>query len=276
MTASARATEGERVSSVEGKRVLITGGSSGIGAAIARDLAGAGAVVGICARRTALLDAVLEECRAWSPDSRAWTVDLDDLDGIESFARTVEADFGLPDVLVNNAGVATSVPLPRITFDEVESLMRLNYLSPVRLSLAFIPAMVARGSGQILNVSSVAARVSPPTQGTYGATKAALTAFFESAAADLWGTGVTVHNVYPGLITVNDVEPDALHEGMTGLPASDVAEAVRHQLEAGTFEIYVPEEFKVTYARRAKDVGAFVEASGAYASRQLGDDLRAT
>jgi NAD(P)-dependent dehydrogenase (short-subunit alcohol dehydrogenase family) len=260
--------------SVEGKRVLVTGGSSGIGAAIARDLAAAGAIVGICARRTELLDAVLADCRATSPESRAWTVDLNDLDGLEDFATMVVMEFGLPDVLVNNAGVATSVPLLKIRFEEVESLMRLNYLSPVRLSLAFIPGMVARGSGQILNISSVSARVSPPTQGTYGATKAAMTNFFESAAADLHGTGVTIHNVYPGLITVNDVEPDALHEGMTGLPASDVAEAVRHQLEDGTFEIYVPDEFRAMYARRAKDVGAFVEYSGEYAVRQLGDELR--
>ncbi len=261
------------MASVEGKRVLITGGSSGIGAAIARDLAQAGAVVGVCARRTGLLDDVLADCRATSPDSRAWTVDLADLDGIEAFAATVEADFGLPDVLVNNAGVVASVPLLKLRFDEVESLMRVNYLSPVRLSLAFIPKMVARGSGQILNVSSVSARVSPPTQGAYGATKAAMTNFFESAAADLHGTGVTIHNVYPGLITVNDIPPDNLHEGMTGLPASDVAVAVREQLEAGTFEIYVPDEFRAMYARRAKDVGAFVEYSGVYAVRQLGDEL---
>jgi len=204
----------------------------------------------------------------------AWTVDLNDLDGLEDFAATVEVEFGLPDVLVNNAGVATSVPLPRITFAEVEALMRLNYFSPVRLSLAFIPKMVGRGSGQILNISSVSARVSPPTQGTYGATKAAMTNFFESAAADLHGTGVTIHNVYPGLITVNDIEPDALHEGMTGLPASAVAEAVHQQLEDGTFEIYVPDEFRATYARRAKDVGAFVQFSGEYAVRQLGDSLK--
>ncbi len=260
--------------SVRGKTVLITGGSSGIGAAIARELAGAAAVVGICARRTELLEQVLADCRVTSPDSRAWTVDLNDLDGIDRFVATVEAELGLPDILVNNAGVATSVPLARVTFEEVESLMRLNYFSPVKLSLALIPGMVARGSGQILNISSVSARVSPPTQGTYGATKAAMTNFFESAAADLYGTGVSIHNVYPGLITVNDVEPDALHEGMTGLPASDVAEAVRRQLEDGTFEIYVPDEFRATYARRAKDVGAFVEFSGQYAVRLLGDDLR--
>jgi len=92
--------------SLEGKRALVTGASTGIGAAVARDLAAAGCTVGICARRTDLLSDVLETCRATAPDSRAWTVDLADLDGIAAFAEQVERDLGPIDILVNNAGMA--------------------------------------------------------------------------------------------------------------------------------------------------------------------------
>jgi len=255
--------------SVKAKRVLVTGASSGIGAAIARELARSGAVVGLCARRRPLLEAVLEECREHSPSSLAWTVDLDDLDGIDAFVEQVRSDLGGVDILVNNAGVVSSSRLPGLGFDEVAALMRINYLSPVRLTLALLPEMVGRGSGQVLTISSVAARLSPPTEAAYGATKAALSAFFEAAAADLWYTGVKFHLVYPGLIIVRDEEPDALHEGVEAYPPEVVAEAVRRQLEEHTFDIYVPEEFGPMYARRAANVAGFVAGSAAWAHQQL-------
>ena len=86
---------------LRGKRVLVTGASSGIGAAIARELATAGAVLGLCARRTALLEQVLADCRASSPDSVAWTIDLADLDGVDAFAHRVEQELGGIDVLLS-------------------------------------------------------------------------------------------------------------------------------------------------------------------------------
>src|SRR5687767_12457318 len=91
--------------SIDGKHILVTGASSGIGAALAEGFAQRGAVVGICARRADRLDDVLERVRAHSPSSRSWTVDLADLSGIDGFARQVEEELGGVDVLVNNAGI---------------------------------------------------------------------------------------------------------------------------------------------------------------------------
>jgi NAD(P)-dependent dehydrogenase (short-subunit alcohol dehydrogenase family) len=263
------------VEELKGKRVLVTGASSGIGAAIARELAGAGAVIGMCARRTALLDEVLSACRASSPDSVAWTVDLADLDGIEAFAARVERELGGIDILVNNAGLVRTTRLPNVDWGLVEELNRTNYLSPVRLTLAVLPAMLERGTGQIMTVSSVGARLAPPAESAYAASKAALSAFFEAAAADLWYSGVTFHLIYPGLIHVSDEPFDAdhatLHVGMQGLPATAVASAVRRQLEDKTFEVYIPEEFGPMYAKRAADVGANLEFVAAWARRQFGE-----
>src|SRR5215211_451038 len=147
--------------SPDGKRVLVTGGSAGIGAALAEGFASRGAVVGICGRRTDRLDAVLARLRASSPESCAWTIDLADLDGVEPFARTVEAELGGVDVLVNNAGIPKRRQVSALTPDVVEAVMAINYLSPVRLTLALLPGLVAR-DGHVVNISSIAARLGPP------------------------------------------------------------------------------------------------------------------
>jgi NAD(P)-dependent dehydrogenase (short-subunit alcohol dehydrogenase family) len=260
---------------LKGKRVLVTGASSGIGAAIALELAEAGAVLGLCARRTPLLEQVLAECRQSSPESIAWTVDLADLAGLDRFARRALADLGGVDVLVNNAGLVRTTRLPGADWALVEELNRVNYLSPVKLTLALLPSMLERGSGQVLTVSSVGARLAPPAESGYAASKAGLSAFFESAAADLWSSGVTFHLLYPGLIHVSDEPFDAdharLHTGMQGLPASVVASAARRQLEEGTFEVYVPEEFKGMFVARASDVASNIAFTAEWARRQFGE-----
>jgi short-subunit dehydrogenase len=260
---------------LKGKRALVTGASSGIGAAIARELADAGAILGLCARRTALLEQVLAECRQSSPESVAWTVDLADLDGTDAFAELAARDLGGIDILVNNAGLVRTTRFPGAEWGLIDELNRTNYLAPVKLTLAVLPAMLARGSGQVLTVSSVGARLAPPAESGYAASKAALSAFFESAAADLWFSGVTFHLLYPGLIHVSDEPFDAdharLHTGMQGLPASVVASAARRQLEEGTFEVYVPEEFQGMFSKRAEDVEVNVAFTAGWARRQFGD-----
>jgi len=260
---------------LKGKRVLVTGASSGIGAAIALELAEAGAILGLCARRTNLLEQVLAECRQSSPESIAWTVDLADLGGIDRFARRAESDLGCVDVLVNNAGLVRTTRLPGADWALIEELNRTNYLSPVKLTLALLPAMLERGDADVLTVSSVGARLAPPAESAYAASKAALSAFFESAAADLWDSGVRFHLLYPGLIHVSDEPFDAdharLHTGMEGLPASAVAVVARRQLEEGAFEAYIPEQFQGMFAKRAADVAANIAFTADWAKRQFGD-----
>ena len=112
--------------SVAGKHVLVTGASTGIGAALAIGFAEAGATVGICARRKPELAEVLAEVRRHAPDSKMWTVDLDDLDGLEAFAAEVSLELGGLDVLVNNAGIPKRKNVLALDPETVESVMRLN------------------------------------------------------------------------------------------------------------------------------------------------------
>jgi short-subunit dehydrogenase len=242
----------------EGRRVLITGASSGIGAALARELASAGATVGICARRTGMLDEVLADCRRTSPTSRAWTFDLSEIDAIDDLVARVEDELGGIDVLVNNAALALEGSATETPWTDIEALLRVDYLSPVRLTRAALPAMQARGSGQIVVLSSMAARMSTPGEAAYAAAKAALTAYFEALAGELWDSPISVHLVYPALI---DLTPgvdgdDALADTRNAaapIPAPVLARAIRRQVEQGDLELYMPHLMHESVARRARD-----------------------
>ena len=249
--------------SLAGKNVLVTGASSGIGAALAEGFAQRGATVGICARRADRLSAVLERVRAHSPASRSWTIDLSQLDGLESFARDVTDAFGGVDVLVNNAGI----PKRRTIFDlspsVVEDVMRINYVSPVRLTLALLDGLVER-SGRVVNISSVAARLSPPAEAAYAASKAALSTWSECMQVDLRDTGVRVHVVYPGVIDTELFhlpDNDAFTAPVEALPVDAIVEPVLQMIENDTFEIAVPEWFGNVFTGKYNDVAKFLDGT---------------
>ncbi len=251
----------------EGARVLITGGSSGIGAGLAEGFAAAGASVGIAARRRDRLAEVLERCRKHAPDSAMWAVDLTDDDAVDQLARDALDRLGGIDILVNNAGIPKRRHVTALDAATVEKVMAINYLSPVRLTLALLPHMVERGSGRVVNVSSVAAPLSSPGESAYDASKAALSVFSEAMAVDLWDTGVKVTVVYPGVVdtelfTLPDNDP------FTGdVPAITVDEAVRTILDgvaAGALSVYVPEYFAEFAAGKAADPEGFLAGTAEY------------
>jgi NAD(P)-dependent dehydrogenase (short-subunit alcohol dehydrogenase family) len=253
--------------SLQGKHVLVTGASSGIGAALAEGFARRGATIGICARRTDRLEDELDRLRVSAPDSRAWTVDLSDLDAIPHFAAQASEDLGGVDVLVNNAGIPKRRHVTRLSPDEVEAVMRINYLSPVRLTLALLPELIER-SGRIVNISSVAARLGPPIEGAYAASKAALTAFSECMAVDLRDTGVQVHVVNPGVLDTElfglpDNEP-GFHDDVEMLPVDAIVDPVIEQLESGAFECYVPSWFSDIVAGKFGDTDGFLAGTKEY------------
>lgn len=172
------------------RRVLITGASSGIGAALARQLAERGDTVAICARRADRLAEV--------PASHRYTIDLSDLDAIEPFAAQVERDLGGVDVLVNNAGAPRRRSMTAITADEFDETMRVNFTSVVRLTSALLPGMLERKSGLVVNVSSMGTRSAGARVGAYVAAKAAVNHYTEALWFDLAGTGVRARLFIPG------------------------------------------------------------------------------
>jgi short-subunit dehydrogenase len=254
-----------------GQRVLITGASSGIGATLAERLAERGAVVGICARRESRLREVLDRCREHSPESRMWVCDLADFDAVDALAEAAVSEMGGVDVLVNNAGIPKRKHVTALDPETVETVTRINYLSPVRLTLALLPQMVERGAGRIVNVSSVAATLSSPGEAAYDASKAALSVFSEAMAIDLWETGVKVLVVYPGVVdtelfTIPDNDP--LPPVIEKIGVDELVAGVLDALEREVIEVYVPEWFKGIASGKAANVDVFLAGSAEWVRQQ--------
>ncbi len=174
---------------------VITGASSGIGAALARELHGAGGRVTLVARRGARLSALADALGA----DRCRTIVRDLADSSAEWIDDAER-FAPIDVFVNNAGIQAAGPFARSDDAIGRRLLAVDLLVPLALTRAVVPRMLARGGGVVVNVSSLAALVPPAGMARYVAAKAGLAAFSEALHAELAGTGVHVLTVYPGPI----------------------------------------------------------------------------
>lgn len=258
---------------IAGRRALVTGASSGIGAGLAVALAKAGATVGLAARRTERLQDVLEACRVHSPASRIWTIDLARREAADELAEAVTSELGSVDLLVNCAGIPKRRHVTRLDPITVEQVMQVNYLAPVRLTLALLPGMLERHEGRIVNVSSVAATLSSPGEAAYDASKAALSAFSEAMAVDLWDTGIKVMVVYPGLVDTGLFhlpENDApLSSPIEPISVEEVVAAVLDGLRDDSLQVYVPEYFADYASGKARDVEGFLAGVADFVRSQV-------
>ena len=254
---------------VAGKRVLITGASSGIGAALARRLAGHGAVVGLVARRSERLAQVLADCRRTSPESTMWVADLGDTAAVDRFGLRAWDDLGGIDVLVNNAAMPKRRVVEALDPADVEAVMRVNFFAPMRLTLAILPRMLQRRHGVIVNVSSVGGRLGIVHETAYCASKFALCGWSESMAVDLHGTGVSVKLIEPGPVDTEIWDQpgseEPLYQGPK-VPAEDVADGIIAALGGDRFEHYLPDMKAVVDAKNA-DIDAYIAGAAAMAPR---------
>lgn len=177
------------------KVVLITGAGGGFGQELTRQFVAAGSKVVL----TDINQRALRPALELSQDSlvAAVAADLATEEGCGIIAGTCTARDVLPDVLVNNAGIACSGRLDRVPRQRWETLVQLNLLAPIRLTNLFLTGMIDRGSGHIVNISSLAGWIGAPGLSTYCASKFGLRGFGASLSADLEDTGVVVTNVYP-------------------------------------------------------------------------------
>ena len=221
---------------LRGKRVLITGASSGIGEAGAERFAAEGAEVIVVARRAELLDALSARIADAGGTAAAIPCDLSDLDAVDELAATVDRRFGGVDILVNNAGRSIRRPLADSLdrWHDVERTMTLNYYSPLRLIRGLAPGMIERGDGHIINVATwgVLSEASP-LFGVYNASKAALSAVSRVIDTEWSRNGVHSTTLYYPLVSTPMITPTKAYRGVPALSTREAAQwmidAARHR-----------------------------------------------
>jgi short-subunit dehydrogenase len=246
--------------SAAGKRVLITGASSGVGAALARGLAARGAVVGLVARRRDRLGEVLADCRTTSPESQMWVADLVDSAEVAALGSQAWDALDGVDVLINNAAIPKRRAVTALDPDDAEAVMRVNFFAPMRLTLALLPRMLERSSGLIVNVSSVGGRLGIVHEAAYCASKFALCGWSESMAVDLHDSGVSVKLFELGPVDTeiwdqpgND---DPIYAGPKFSP-QEAADGIVDALDAEGFEHYVP-DMKAVVDLKNSDIDTYI------------------
>jgi short-subunit dehydrogenase len=235
---------------------VVTGASSGIGAQIARDLAARGTRVALLARRVDRLEALALEIE--HAGGRAFPVacDVAERAAVDAAFRHVTERHGGIDVLVNAAGYGRHVLFKDHPVDDMERMMRTNWLGTVYAMKAALPSMRARNRGWIVNIASIAGRLAQPDEAAYSATKFAVAGLSEALAYELEPLGIRVLAVFPGLVRTEMITPAVLARmpervGTTAIEPAEVSRVVLRALERERREVTVPGWMAMAYAVRA-------------------------
>jgi short-subunit dehydrogenase len=249
-----------------GRVAIVTGASSGIGRQTALDLAERGASVMLVARREALLADVAADCEKRGAHAAVVAGDVAERAFVESLVERACSRFGRLDIVVNNAGISKHKQFFHVTTDELETVMRVNFLAAAILTVAALPEMLRRREGWIVNISSVAGKVPPPRETVYAASKFALNGLSEGLWLDLAGSGVHV-----GVINVGPIDTEIWHttDEPTAYrgrkyPPSLVSSAVLRCIEERRPEIWVPRVYRLAWLFRIFLPGVYRVASSRF------------
>jgi short-subunit dehydrogenase len=213
---------------VTGRTVMITGASSGIGKAAAIEIGKAGGTVLLVARTQEKLIEVQRQVELLGGVAHAHRCDLSDTDDVDRMAAEVLGEHEAVDILVNNAGksIRRSIGRAYDRFHDYQRTMQLNYFAPVKLILDLLPVMRKRGSGHIINISTIGLQMNTPRFSAYLASKAALDAFSRSIAAEIIGDGVHITTVYMPLVRTPMIAPTKIYDRFPTLTPEEAAELI--------------------------------------------------
>ncbi len=213
---------------VGGKVVLITGGSSGIGLAAAHKFAEAGATTIICGRDTAKLEEACQQARDKGYSFVAYPADIADLADCDRFVKQLIADHGGVDFLINNAGrsIRRAIESSYDRFHDYERTMQLNYFGCLRVTMGFLPGMVARKKGHVVNISSIGVLTNAPRFSAYVASKAALDAWTRCASSEFADQGISFTTINMPLVRTPMIAPTGLYNNVPTLAPEEAADMI--------------------------------------------------
>ncbi|HLB20551.1 MAG TPA: SDR family oxidoreductase [Solirubrobacteraceae bacterium] len=213
---------------LEGKHVMITGASSGIGRSTALKVAQAGGVPLLVARNVEKLEEARAEIVAGGGTAYVYAADIADMESVERLIERVLADHRNVDMLVNNAGrsIRRSISLSYDRFHDFERTMQLNYFGAVKLIIGLLPHMRERGSGHIVNISSIGVQTNPPRFSAYVASKSALDAFTRVVASEVVGDGVTFTTIHMPLVRTPMIAPTKMYDAFPAITPDEAADMI--------------------------------------------------
>ena len=219
---------------LDGKHVMITGASSGIGRSTALKVAEAGGVPLLVARNVEKLEDVRAEIVASGGTAFVYAADIADMDSVDTLVQRVLADHRGVDMLVNNAGrsIRRSIALSYERFHDFERTMQLNYFGAVKLIIGLLPHMRERGSGHIVNISSIGVQTNPPRFSAYVASKAALDAFTRVVASEVIGDGITFTTIHMPLVRTPMIAPTKMYDAFPTLTPDEAADMICEALRS--------------------------------------------
>ena len=219
---------------LEGKHVLITGASSGIGRSAALKVAEAGGVPLLVARNVDKLEDTRAEIVAAGGTAYVYAADIADMESVEALIERVLADHRHVDMLVNNAGrsIRRSIALSYDRFHDFERTMQLNYFGAVKLIIGLLPNMRERGFGHVVNISSIGVQTNPPRFSAYVASKAALDAFTRVVASEVIGDGVTFTTIHMPLVRTPMIAPTKMYDAFPTLSPEEAADMICEALRS--------------------------------------------
>ena len=231
------------------KTILITGASSGIGKQTAIEFAKKGANLILVARRKEKLDLVAQELKKFQTSVIVCPCDVSDKDQVKEMSKIVLEKFDSVDILVNNAGFAIYGSVSDLSIDEIESQMKTNYLGMVYCIKIFLPSMLEKKSGHIVNVASVAASFGLPGIASYCASKFAMLGFSEGLKHELKNSGIGITVVSPIMVKTNFFDHPSFETmpkySPTSLSSKTVANAILKASDSPRLEIIVPSVVRV-------------------------------
>ncbi len=240
---------------VRGKVALVTGASSGIGEALARALAQAGAKVALVARRRDRLESIASDLSQSGCEARAYTCDIRNAGSIGETAAAVRSAWGEVDLLINSAGYARHILFVDHDPEDIQEMMLTNYMGTVRWIKEVVPAMRKRRSGWIVNVSSFAGKVGQADEVAYSASKFAVTGLSAGLSQELEPMGIHVLCVYPTLVRTEMFTPEVLARmpdaAGTFIEADEFARRTLRALAQGKTEAVIPNHMKLPMALNA-------------------------